>query len=126
MPAQNFTPSRTWSTYFRLGRSYFQLVASRGTRVSWSDTASRPSIPHTATHCELASNAVAMSSPTIVEVFSAQARLGISASEVLAGAEDVLPLGDEPDPPDPPELPHAASRPGTASAAPPIPRLRSS
>src|SRR5215467_6472107 len=111
VPSQNFTPSRTWSTYFRLGTSYLKLVASRGTRVSSSDTASRPSIPHTATHCELASNAVAMSRPTIVEVFSAHCRLGMSASETLPGAEEVLPPGD-PEPLDPPELPHAASSPG--------------
>src|SRR5579862_4921775 len=126
VPSQNFTPGRTWNTYFRLGLSYFQLVASSGTRVSLSDTPSSPSIPHTATHCELDSKAVAMSRPTIVEVFSAHCTLGMSASEVLPGAEDVLPPGELLDPPDPPELPHAASRPGTASAAPPSPRPRSS
>src|SRR5215471_21343822 len=102
VPSQNFTPSRIWSTYFRLATSYFQLVASRGIRVSWSDTASRPSIPHTATHCELDSNAVAMSRPTIVEVFSAHCRLGMSASETFPAAEDVLPPGAALDPPDPP------------------------
>ena len=82
-------------------------------------------MPHTATICELDSNAVAMSRPTIVEVFSAQDRLGMSVPESLAGAEDVPPPGDAPEPPEPPELPHAASRPGRASAAPPSPIARS-
>src|SRR5215475_2729252 len=122
VPSQNLTPGRIWKTYWRFGSSYFQLVASSGESVSWSDTASRPSIPLIATVCALASNAVAMSRPTIVEVDSAQDRLGMSLADSLAPAEELAPGL----PPEPLELPHAASTPGKASAAPPIPSPRSS
>jgi hypothetical protein len=67
-----------------------------------------------------------MSRPTIVEVFSAHCKLGMSALERFPGADDVLLPGDPLDPPDPPELPHAASTPGRASAALPSPIPRSS